>query len=71
MKVTELNKDELLELKQRYYAETGSFPDGSPSYEELAEIDEIVDDEEIYEEYAGVDFVKDDFFCNSSRGGNE
>ena len=64
MKVSELNREELLELKQRYFTETGDFEDGSPSYEELAEIDFIVDDDEIYEEYADVDFVKDDFFGN-------
>ena len=67
MKVTELNREELLELKQRYYAETGDFEDGAPSYEELAEIDFIVDDDEIYEEYADVEFSKDDFFCNGGR----
>lgn len=63
MKVTELTRDELTELKQRYFAETGDH-DGEPSYEELAEIDLIINDEEVFEEYADVEFTKDDFFCN-------
>lgn len=61
MKVKELNRQELIELKQNYYCnELGN----SASYEEFADIDNIITDEEIFNFYDYVDFVKDDFFCN-------
>ena len=66
MTVQELTRDELIELKQKYYID---YRDDSPSYGELADVDTLVTDEEVYEEYADVDFVKDDFFCN--LGGDE
>lgn len=61
MRVTELRRDELTELKQRYYTDTS---EEEPSYEELVNIDEIISDEEIFLEYRAYDFVRDDFFCN-------
>ena len=64
MKVTELTRDELTELKTRYYSDLLDKRGESPSYGELAQIDAHVTDEEVYEEYDDVDFVKDDFFCN-------
>ena len=64
MKVTELTRDELTELKTRYYSDLLDRRGETPSYGELSAIDELVTDEEIYEEYADVDFVKDDFFGN-------
>lgn len=61
MSVKELNREELIELKQNYYCnELGN----NASYGELANIDNIVTDEEIFNFYDYVDFVKDDFFCN-------
>lgn len=61
MGVRELNREELIELKQNYYCnELGN----NASYGELANIDNIVTDEEIFNFYDYVDFVKDDFFCN-------
>lgn len=64
MRVQELSKDELLELKSRHYTELLDRKGESPSYGELANVETLVSDEEIYEEYDGIDFVKDDFFCN-------
>lgn len=61
MKITELSRDELLEVKQRYYTE---HENQSPSYGELADIDTLVSDDAVYDEYGDIDFVKDDFFCN-------
>lgn len=61
MKVTELTRNELLELKQWYYTDTS---EKEPSYEELVNINEIISDEEIFLEYKAYDFVSDDFFCN-------
>lgn len=66
MKVTELTRDELTELKQRYLMEKRDKEhEDEPSYGELAAIDELVSDDEVYAEYDYIDFVKDDFFCNS------
>ena len=64
MTVYELNRDQLEELKQRYYMD---HVNEKPSYGELAEIDNLVSDEEVYEEYAGTDFVMDDFFCTAGQ----
>jgi hypothetical protein len=33
------------------------------SYGELADIDDIVSDEEVFDEYGGTSFTEDDFFC--------
>ena len=35
-----------------------------PSYGELANVDELISDDEVYAEFDYIDFVKDDFFCN-------
>lgn len=61
MNVRDLTRDELIELKQRYYTDHCN---DSPSYGELADVDALVTDEEVFEEYADVDFVEDDFFSN-------
>ena len=64
MKVTELTRDELTELKTRYYSDLLDQRGETPSYGELSAIDELVTDEEVYQEYADVDFVREDFFGN-------
>lgn len=61
MKVTELSKEELSELKQRYYLSKNI---KDISIDEIIRIDEIISDEEIIEKFSGINFVKDDFFCN-------
>jgi len=58
MNIKELNRAQLLQLKADYYEE--HHPEGV-SYGELADIDNLVSDEEIVEAYDGVDFVEDDF----------
>lgn len=64
MTVYDLNRDQLQELKQRYYAEkTGE----DLSYDEIYRIDDLVSDEEVYDEYSGTDFVPDDFFCSEGQ----
>ena len=64
MTVYDLNRDQLIELKQNYYSETYN---NNPSYDELADVDNLVSDQEIYDEYAGTDFVPDDFFCSAGQ----
>lgn len=62
MTVRELNKDQLNELKCRYYSEK---TDEDLSYSEMLDIDKIVSDEEVFNEYADTYFSEDDFACNS------
>lgn len=59
MRVDELNREQLIQLKQRYYDEQHT---EGVSYGELAAIDELVSDQDVLEAYDGVDFVEDDFF---------
>ena len=69
MDVKNLNREELVELKERYYTGLLDRKGESPSYGELAAIDDLVDDDTIFEVYAGVDFVEDDFFCSCGVSG--
>lgn len=75
MNVRELSKDQLHELKEKYLmklADEGTFAEVmdvdyyEPSYEDLANADEIVPDDVIFREYDGIDFVEDDFFCTNN-----
>lgn len=50
MSYEELNRDQILALKQNYFQ-------GNVSYNELAEADNLVSDEE----YKNVNFVEEDF----------
>lgn len=70
MKVTELNREQLLQLKQRYLtelADEGTFAEildvdyDEPSYSDLANADEIVPDDVVFRNWEGVYFVEEDF----------
>lgn len=62
MKVTELSREQLAELKQNYLCEIcDRRTDETPSYGELAAADATVTDEEVFRYYAGVEFTADDF----------
>lgn len=72
MRVTELSRDQLVELKQNYLSELadeGSYAEvmdcdyDEPSYWDLANADDIVPDDVVFRNYDGVSFVTDDFFC--------
>lgn len=67
MYVTELNRDQLIELKQSYLDalnESGEHEDVvGVSYDELANADDIVPDDVVFNHYDGVVFSDDDFFC--------
>lgn len=58
MSVRELNKTQLRQLKETYYTEKHE----RVSYEELANIDSLVSDEEVFEEYSCTEFVTEDFW---------
>lgn len=57
MKIEDLTREQLIELKQRYYTERNE----NVSYGELAHIDVLVSDNEIFEEYGHITFVEEDF----------
>ena len=61
MSVKDLTREQLIELKQRYYTERNE----NVSYGELADIDNLVSDNEIFEEYGHITFVEEDFLCNN------
>ena len=74
MDVRELNRDQMIELKQRYleqladegsYAEVMGVDYDEPSYWDVAMADEIVPDDVIFRAHEGVSFVPDDFFCTA------
>lgn len=74
MDVTELTREQLVELKCNYMgmlADEGTFAEvlnrdyDEPSYADLAEADDIIPDEVIFRNYEGVYFVNDDFFCTA------
>ena len=58
MKLQDLNREQIIQLKQNLYCERNE----NASYGELAEIDDLVSDEELKEEYGHIDFVDEDFF---------
>lgn len=67
MSVKELNREQLTELKQIYYCEEyikNNVLENNASYGELADIDNLVSDNEIYEYYNDTMFVEEDFFCS-------
>ena len=63
MKVTELTRDQLVQLKQGYFC---GRPE-EPSWEELAQADTLITDEEIFSAYEGVEFSADDFSCTAGN----
>lgn len=74
MTIKDLSKDQLHELKERYimkledegkFAEVMDVDYNEPSYEDLANADEIVPDDVIEREYGDICFVDDDFFCTA------
>lgn len=57
MTVKELNRDQLVQLKQDYLTKN----DENVSYGELADANDLVDDETIFDEYGNTIFSSDDF----------
>lgn len=64
MRFCDLTKDQRTEVKQRLLCERLEKDENrTPSYGELANVDEAVSDKEAEEAYAGTEFVPDDFSC--------
>lgn len=57
MSYDELNRDQILALKQNYLVRTQD----NVSYNELAKADNLISDEELEQEYKNVNFVEEDF----------
>ena len=57
MKVKELSREQLIELKQNYLSTLNK----DCSYMDLADADEKVSDQEIFEVFGDTDFTPDDF----------
>lgn len=71
MEVKDLSRDQLIELKQALLSQRYDSKGESPSYGELADVDELISDEEIFAAYAGTSFSEDDFFCTAGTDREE
>lgn len=58
MTFKELNRNQIEQLKQRYYCDRNE----NVSYGELANIDELVTDREVEEEFGDITFTEEDFW---------
>ena len=61
MRIEELTREQLAQVKGRYYTEKQAEKGEGVSYGELVSIDDLVTDAEIFAAFGGVDFVPDDF----------
>lgn len=75
MDVTELSREQLVELKQNYLCSLADSGDCSEvfdvsyigvSYSDLLNADDIVPDNVIFDNYCGVIFCDDDFNCSAN-----
>lgn len=67
MKVTELTRDQFIELKQTLLIDRNNAQGEGTSYGELAEADSLISDGEVYEGYAGINFSESDFACSAHK----
>lgn len=67
MNVKELNREQLIELKQHYLCFDKYGEEYQASWGELANVDEDISDEEIFDYYDYVTFCNDDFFCTAGQ----
>lgn len=65
MKVQELNREQLTELKQDYLLRKMEKDNKSPFLADLINIDTLVSDQEVFTFYYDFDFVNDDFFVTA------
>ena len=67
MRFSDLTKDQRTEAKQRLLHERLEESENcTPSYGELADVDEAISDKEAEEAYAGTEFTSDDFSCGEA-----
>ena len=65
MKVTDLNREQILELKQRILEESNEAYGEGTSYGELADADTLVSNDEVIAAYRDTEFTPEDFNCPS------
>ena len=65
MNVTELNREQLTELKERHITAKTEALGTTLTLDMLLNVDDYVSDREILLSYAGTKFVNDDFFCSA------
>lgn len=61
MNITELNREQIVELKQGYLIQQADENGFSPSWGELANADELITDDEVIDFFGSVEFSDDDF----------
>lgn len=66
MRLDDLTAEQKLELKQQVLADRNEHLGKGTSYGELADADELVDDEVLEAEYGDTEFSPDDFSCSAS-----
>lgn len=66
MKLSDLTNEQRLELKQDIVKDRNEHIGEGTSYGELANADELVDDEVLEEAYGGTEFSSDDFSCGEA-----
>lgn len=71
MEIHELNREQLIELKQAILFNRLDKNGECPSYGEIADVNELISDEEVYETYAGTTFPEDDFMCSAGANREE
>lgn len=62
MTVQELNRDQLIQLKQQMLMERMDAEGDSPSWGELADADSLISDEDVQNQFSGTIFTPDDFW---------
>ena len=62
MTVQELNRDQLVQLKQDMLIERMDAEGDWPSWGEMADADSLISDEDVQCEFAGTVFTTDDFW---------
>ena len=68
MSFDDLNRDQVLEIKQRMLCERDDENGGSGvGCGELLAADELISDDEVRAEYGDVLFTEDDFFCSAGN----
>ena len=67
MTFDELSEEQKLELKQHILTERNEQRGEGTSYGELADADELVNDETLEAEYGGTEFSPDDFSCSAGK----
>jgi hypothetical protein len=67
MKVTELNKSQIVELKQKIIEERNEANGEGTSYGELADADAIVSAEEVVAAYGDTEFSPEDFSADNGE----